>query len=315
MDFTPTDEQTLVRETARALLARRCPSSLVRAHADDPSVAGELWRDLREWTALADGPLVDLCVFLEETGAALAPGPFLVTTAFLGPLLRACRDDRFDALCAGELTGTVALEDGIAIEGTRVDVVALVVDGAVVWQRPADCKSLPTPDLTRTIASVPTAGLNEPTTALDHDAAMDLRERMTTALAVEMVGAARRMFEMTLAYAVAREQFGRPIASFQALKHRFADMKLLLERAWSAAYWAAMAIDAAAHERHRAVHVAKATAGETVRVLAREGVQIHGGIGFTWEHDMHLYVRRAYACEHLLGSTVWHRDRLADLLL
>ncbi len=130
-----------------------------------------------------------------------------------------------------------------------------------------------------------------------------------------MVGTARRLFTMALDYAKTRVQFDVPIGSFQAIQHKLADMSLDLERAWSAVYYAAMALDAADDDAPRAVHVAKAAAGTAARRAARDGIQIHGGIGFTWEHDLHLFIRRAYGAEALLGTTSWHHDRLADLLI
>src|SRR5438034_11530775 len=102
MDFTLTPEQELLRDSARSLLAKECPTSLVRAHADDPGAAGPLWKHLREWTELGAGPLVDLCLFLEETGAVLAPGPFLATTSLFAPLVRAHAG-------GGDRIGTVAI--------------------------------------------------------------------------------------------------------------------------------------------------------------------------------------------------------------
>ena len=113
-----------------------------------------------------------------------------------------------------------------------------------------------------------------------------------------MVGTARRLFDMTLAYAKERYQFDVPIGSFQAIQHKLADMALDVERAWSAVYYAAMTIDADDADRHRAVHVAKAAAGEAAKRAAKDGIQIHGGIGYTWEHDLHLFIRRAYGSEH-----------------
>jgi alkylation response protein AidB-like acyl-CoA dehydrogenase len=92
-------------------------------------------------------------------------------------------------------------------------------------------------------------------------------------------------------------------------------MSLAVERAVSAVYYAAMAIDADDADRHRAVHVAKAAAGRAATRCAKDGIQIHGGIGYTWEHDLHLYIRRAYGSEHLLGTSGWHHDRLAELIL
>jgi alkylation response protein AidB-like acyl-CoA dehydrogenase len=150
--------------------------------------------------------------------------------------------------------------------------------------------------------------------AIDADAVESFVQRATVALAAEMVGTARRIFEMTLQYAKERIQFDVPIGSFQAIQHKLADMALDLERATSAVQYAAMTVDAKDAERGRAVHVAKASAGAAAKRAAKDGIQIHGGIGYTWEHDLHLFIRRAYGSEFLLGSSEWHHDRLADLL-
>ena len=139
-------------------------------------------------------------------------------------------------------------------------------------------------------------------------------EVATTALAVETVGAAQAIFDITLAYAKQREQFGVPIGSFQAIKHKFADMMIALERARSLGYFAALTIAEDDSRRTSATSVAKAAAGDCQRLLAKEGIQIHGGIGYTWEHDMHLYVRRIKSGEPLFGTSTWHRARVAELL-
>ena len=134
-------------------------------------------------------------------------------------------------------------------------------------------------------------------------------------LAADTVGTARHLFEMALQYAKERYQFDVPIGSFQAIQHKLADVSLAVERARSAVQYAAMTVDAEDPERHRAVHVAKAAAGTAATRAAKESIQIHGGIGYTWEHDLHLYLRRAFGSEHWMGGTDWHHDRLADLLI
>jgi alkylation response protein AidB-like acyl-CoA dehydrogenase len=149
---------------------------------------------------------------------------------------------------------------------------------------------------------------------LSPDAWQAWRDRAHASLAAEMVGTARRLFEMALAYAKERKQFDAPIGSFQAIQHKLADLALALERATAAVQYASMTIDAADADRTRACHVAKAAAGEAARKCVKDGIQIHGGIGYTWEHDLHLFIRRATASEYLLGPTSWHHDRLADLL-
>src|SRR5262249_23723611 len=150
--------------------------------------------------------------------------------------------------------------------------------------------------------------------SIDPEAFESVLERGTIALAAEMVGTARRLFDMTLAYAKERVQFDVPIGSFQALQHKLADMALDLERATSAVAYSAMAVDAKDADRHRAAHVAKAAAGAAATRAAKDGIQIHGGIGYTWEHDLHLFIRHAYGSEAWMGTGAWHPDRLAALV-
>ena len=119
---------------------------------------------------------------------------------------------------------------------------------------------------------------------------------------------------MTLEYAKEREQFGVPIGSFQAIKHKFADMLLAIERARATGYFAALTIAEDDERRTMATSMAKAAAGDAQRLVGKEGIQIHGGIGYTWEHDIHLYVRRAKADAALFGTAADHRARVADLL-
>jgi hypothetical protein len=327
VDFALTPDQELLRETARNLLARECPTSMVRAHIDDPAAADALANHLGEFAALGTGPTVDLCVFAEETGYVAAPGPFFSTTALFVPLLAAIDAPQLDAALSGELTGTVAVAgaDGVWVpnadrpktfvpEADRVDLVACVdaAPSVTLLEHPP-VRLVTTVDSTRRVFEVDT--IAAPSLPIDAAALAAVIERATVVLSAELVGTARRLFEMTLRYAKERHQFGVPIGSFQAIQHKLADMSLDVERAWSAVYYAAMALDASDDDHHRAVHVAKAAAGEAAKRAAKDGIQIHGGIGYTWEHDLHLFIRRAYASEALLGTTGWHHDRLADLLI
>jgi alkylation response protein AidB-like acyl-CoA dehydrogenase len=309
VDFSLTPDQELLRDTGRKLLERECPPALVRAHIDDPSAYGPLWRHLSEYTALGAGPAADLCLFLEETGYAAAPGPFLATTAYT-----ALTGD------AVTTTGTVALVDDptllFVLEADRVDRIAVVLPGprlAVVAATDLPVHFVSTVDFSRRLFTIDLPQLD----AQPLDAAIYARwrERAYACTAAEMVGTARRIFDMTLAYAKERKQFDVPIGSFQAIQHKLADMSLALERATAAVHYAAMTIDGNDPDRARACHVAKASAGEAARRILKDGIQIHGGIGYTWEHDLHLYLRRATADEYLFGTTGWHLDRLAELLI
>ncbi|MSO79647.1 MAG: acyl-CoA dehydrogenase [Acidimicrobiia bacterium] len=139
-------------------------------------------------------------------------------------------------------------------------------------------------------------------------------EEAVVALALETVGVCQTILDVTLEYAKQREQFGVPIGSFQAIKHKFADMLVALERARATAYYAALTIAEDDDRRSLAASTAKVAAGDCERLLSKEGIQIHGGIGYTWEHDMHLFVRRAKTNSLLLGTGADHRARIADLL-
>jgi alkylation response protein AidB-like acyl-CoA dehydrogenase len=161
---------------------------------------------------------------------------------------------------------------------------------------------------------VDASGIDVEQLLLSDDALERVMQRATVALSAEMVGTARRLLDMSVAYAKERYQFDVPIGSFQALQHRLAECSLAVERAQAAAQFAAMALDADDESRHRAVHVAKAAAGTAAMRATKDAAQVHGGIGYTWEHDLHLYFRRAAASEFWLGTTRDHHDQLADRL-
>ena len=329
MDFTLSPDQELLRDTARQLLQRECPTTLLRAHIEDPAAADPLWGHLREFAGLGDGPLTDMCVFLEETGYVAAPGPFFPTVALFTPLVAAAGHELLAPTLAGGITGTVAVAgaDGVwaanddrvktfVPEADRVDWVAVVGPGPTVSlvQSP-ETRPVATVDFSRRFFEVDAGSGSAATQSIDPEAFESVMERATIALAAEMVGTARRLFDMALAYAKERVQFDVPIGSFQAIQHKLADMALDLERATSAVAYAAMAVDAKDADRHRAAHVAKAAAGAAASRAAKDGIQIHGGIGYTWEHDLHLFIRHAYGSEAWMGTSAWHHDRLADLLL
>jgi alkylation response protein AidB-like acyl-CoA dehydrogenase len=139
-------------------------------------------------------------------------------------------------------------------------------------------------------------------------------DEATVALAIATAGTCRRILEVTLDYAKERQQYGRPIGSFQALKHRFADMYLAVERASSLGWFAALTIAEDDPRRHEAASIAKAATGDCQRLVVGEGLQLHGGIGYTWEHDLHFLLKRAKAGDALLGGAVAHRAALAAML-
>jgi alkylation response protein AidB-like acyl-CoA dehydrogenase len=139
-------------------------------------------------------------------------------------------------------------------------------------------------------------------------------EWATAGLCAEMVGGSQRVLDMSVEYAKTRHQFGKPIGIYQAVSHKLADMLLETESARSATYYAAWTVEADAPDRSLAVSMAKAYTSDAYRRATGNGIQVHGGIGFTWEHDLHLYFRRAKASEVLLGDATYHRELVARAL-
>src|SRR4051812_34416940 len=238
--------------------------------------------------------------------------------------------------------GTTATEtaDGVVLDGTKsfvfegqhVDELAVVArlassvaDDAVAVcvVRAADVAVEPLHafDATRGLATVVLDGVTIPSdrvlgtpgsvTALGVERAL---HEAATGVAVESVGTCQVMFDITLDYAKQREQFGVPIGSFQAIKHKFADLLVALEKARASAYFAALTIAEDDERRGIASPAAKVAAADCERLMSKEGIQLHGGIGYTWEHDMHLYVRRAKSDSLLIGGPGEHRERIARAL-
>jgi alkylation response protein AidB-like acyl-CoA dehydrogenase len=204
------------------------------------------------------------------------------------------------------------------VEGTTGDdgIGVFVVSGGDLTVTPMNAL-----DATRSLATIELDGTTVPNDRVlgepGPQTAVAVRraiEEAVVALALETVGVCQTILDVTLDYAKHREQFGVPIGSFQAIKHKFADMLVALERARATGYFAALTIAEDDDRRALAASTAKVAAGDCERLLSKEGIQIHGGIGYTWEHDMHLYVRRAKTNGLLLGTTADHRARIADLL-
>ncbi|MDZ7731917.1 MAG: acyl-CoA dehydrogenase family protein [Acidimicrobiia bacterium] len=330
MDFALTDEQEMLRETAR-----RCSAGSARRRWCVPTPTTP--RSCRRWWTVtsASGSRWVRVPSPTSVSSSRRPARCCCRVPTSPPPRSSSRSGAVDDLCGGrsrrEATGTVALAGRSGIwevaadpvrtfvpEVDGVDHVAIVLPGpavAVVGADEVEARPIGTLDTTRRTfeIDVPDA-LDEaavPVAPADLDRVL---ERATVALAAELVGVSRWLVDSTVAYVSEREQFGRPIGSFQGLQWRLVDTSLDHERATAAVYYAAMALDADDPDRRRAVHVAKAAAGTAARGAARTGLQLHGGIGYTWEHDLHLYLRRAHASDDLLGDATWHHDRLAELL-
>jgi hypothetical protein len=331
VDFALTEDQELLRESLRVLLARECPPALLRAHIDDLGAADPLWEHLRGYSAVGTGSMVDLCLVMEQLGYVAAPARFFASAVLAAPVLEAVGAPMLDDVLAGEQSATVGIAGpsgewklgddefkSFVPDAASVDVVLAVVGtGAVMQLSAPEIRRLETMDTSRPLYDVRTDDDDGAAAVIGRLSGADFDRviaRATVALAAEQVGTAKRLFEMALAYAKDRVQFDVPIGSFQAIQHKLAEMSLEVERSWSAVYYAAMAVDAGEADHVRALHAAKAAAGEAAKRCAKDGIQIHGGIGYTWEHDLHLFMRRAFGTETLMGTIGWHHDRIGDLL-
>ncbi|UCE86591.1 MAG: acyl-CoA/acyl-ACP dehydrogenase [Deltaproteobacteria bacterium] len=259
---------------------------------------------------------------------AVASGDIAGTLAVAGPAgLRQPPDASLRARPDGEAW----ILDGVrnfVVDGDCADEIAVAAsvdcgDGVGLFVAPRDAarsERLASLDATRSLATLhfeaariePDRVLGEP--GRGAEALRRTLEEATVALATEITGTCQTLFDATLDYAKHREQFGRPIGSFQAIQHRFADMFIAIEKARATCLFAAMTLAEDDPRRGLAASMAKVAAGDGQRLLAKEAIQIHGGIGYTWEHDVHLLVKRIKAGDALFGTAAEHRARIAERL-
>ena len=367
MDFEFSDEQAMLRDVSRKLLADRAPLDVVRAWTDrDEDVDPQLWRlaadlgwlglALPEETGGAGQGLVELALVAEEIGRALGRGPFL-PTAIVGraitvsgtPELQA---EVLPALAAGSGWATWAFAEPQApwtLDGVhtsaRVDGDVIVLDGVkTVVQDAGDARWLLVTarhegvpasflvdrdssgvsvrrqrilDLTRAFYEVRLDGVRVPLGRRLAGGPVEVQRLLDYAAVLqsaEALGVMERVLEFTVDYVNARVQFGRPIGSFQAVKHACADMAMLVHGSRAATYYAAMSADAGTADAERAACVAAAYTSAGAGEVTDTALQLHGGLGFTWEYDLHLYLRRAEVGGVLYGNAPVHRDRLCTLL-
>jgi alkylation response protein AidB-like acyl-CoA dehydrogenase len=294
---------------------------------------------------------VDLVVLMEQLGYALTPGPIFSDTLAALALETAGTDEQRERylapLAVGEKRGTLAIWDvgagwtpedvtlepersngGYVLNGEKLFVLDAATadffivgasgDRRFVVDSDADGVSIrptPTIDATRKQYAVRLDGVKVGEDAMfGGDGAMaPARDRAYTALAGEMTGIAQRALEMAVEYAKDRKQFGRPIGAYQAVSHKCAQMLLETESARSAVYYAGWAADNEPETAPLAASMAKAYASDAACRVTGASMQVHGGIGFTWEHDLHLWLKRAQCDAALLGDARWHRARVADL--
>jgi alkylation response protein AidB-like acyl-CoA dehydrogenase len=336
-DPLQTEEAQALRDAVRALLTRRSGPAAVRAAMESPlGYDDKLWSTLCEQIGVAaltipehyggaGAGLAEACVVLQELGRTLTPAPMLGSAVLCGEaLLRSGNDEACERLLPGIAAGTTlaapawsdedwspgltASDTGLdgrahyVLDGDLADVllaVARTSDGVGLFEVPLAGlrrERVTTLDPTRRLAVVDFE--RTPARRLDSDGfdLRKLRDTAVVAVAAEQVGAAARALELTVEYTKQRRQFGRAIGSFQALKHRMADVHVHVEAARSALYAALVDGDA------EAVTTAKVVCSEAFSHAAAEMIQLHGGIAITWEHDAHLYFKRAHGTALLFGD-------------
>jgi alkylation response protein AidB-like acyl-CoA dehydrogenase len=333
VDFELSDDQQALQSAAADVLGSLATSARVRATfaSGDPFDA-DLWRAMVDqgWLGV-DVPeelgglglgTVEAAVLLEQSGRVNAPVPLLDGLVALATLTRALQSGVGDArawierLLTGDAIACVAWPAAgpapyapcadLVVRQAGDELVAVPLEGRRPLREPAM-------DLTRPLGWLELDGA--PSMRLGGgDAVAALLDYGATAYAAELLGGASRAMELSVEYAKERVQFGRPIGSFQAIKHRCADMLVDVEGMRSSVYWAAWCIGAGHEDASVAASTAKVWCSDASRRVMASALQVHGGIGFTWEHDVHLFLKRAQLDQTSFGDAGFHRDRLVDLL-
>jgi alkylation response protein AidB-like acyl-CoA dehydrogenase len=337
MRFLFDAQQRGFAESVRTMLSRECAAATVRAEWEGGP------RSRRRWQKLADAGLcgllvdeghggtgsneVDAVLALEETGRFALPDPLVETALVAAPLLAAvaptaARERWLHAIAAGQARVAVLLEASgrYCVDADQADLLVLQHGDSIHAVEPAAVSMTLQPSLdagrgrfslhwTPSAASELASG---PQAVGAVDAGFD---RGAFATSAQLLGLATRMIDMAADYARTREQFGRPIGGFQAVKHLLADALLAVEFARPVVYRAAWSLAYDAPDRERDVSMAKAYASEAARAAGRAALQIHGAIGYTWAHDLHIWMKRAESLARDWGTAAWHRERVARSLL
>jgi alkylation response protein AidB-like acyl-CoA dehydrogenase len=335
MDFGLTDDQRDIQRTARDLLAERATFARVRETIESHPPAGTtddaLWKELCElgWPGIAISEsyggqglgTIELSILCEELGRTVAPVPFLASAMAACVIEQAGSDEQRErwlpGLASGETIGALAAAvDGTAelvVSGAEADVIVLVEEdgsGRLLTPQDAEVSKVAAIDPTRSAARVSASG----------SAGEQLEDgcpglgRALVAVSSELVGVSERALEMTVTYVKDRKQFGVPVGAYQAVSHRCAQMLLETEQARSTAAFAAWTADADPDGLAEAAAMAKAAASQAGREVTAGAIQMHGGIGFTWEADVHWLFKRAQIDAALLGGAGAHRARVAAIL-
>jgi len=312
-----TEERELLRETVASLVERHAnPEAVRRAMESERGYDEKLWTLLCEQVGVAalmvpeelggaGGELADAAVVIEELGNGLVPTPLLGTTLTQVALLAADEPDgdTLEKLAEGSSIGAMVFDPDYVVNGDIADVVVAAADGKLTRWTEFTAHPATSMDPTRRLARL------EPGATVDLGTDPGLADTAAILLAVEQIGAASRCLDLTVAYTKDRVQFGRPIGSFQALKHRMADLYVKVQTA------RAVVNDAVAEPSPTSAALARVAASEAFSDVAAESIQMHGGIAITWEYDIQLYFKRAHGSAQLLGPPRDHLRRLEAELL
>lgn len=341
MRFALTEEQLLSRDALRGLLRELCPPSALRAvfESEAPAVVPGLWGKLNELGVIGalapDGvgglglDMIDLGVLLEETGRAAVPEPVVETAAVAVPLLAALAGEpRAASVLSRVLAGEarVAVGFGARAYVLPAEFVLSVRDGEihlVEWAQTRTREIAPTNvlrsvDRTRHLQRVdftPSDVTRLARGAVAQQLAAAAADRAALGTAAQLVGLGARMLELTSEHVKIRQQFGRPIGSFQAVKHQLVDAHVAIEFAQPLVYRAAHSIAREDPEAGLHASMAKATASEAALLAAGTALQLHGAIGYSYEYDLHLFMKRTWALAAAYGDALTHRTRIADATL
>jgi alkylation response protein AidB-like acyl-CoA dehydrogenase len=321
MRFTLSEDQQEIKRTAHDLLANRSTMAKVREAAEAGSYDDALTRELGElgWPGIAVAEehggqglgIVELAVLLEELGYACAATPFLGSALAALAIEHAGSAEQqqrwLPGLASGELRGALGTADALIPDAPGADVVVVVDAAAGTAHVAQGVEEVESVDPTRRHGRASADG-----EALEGDVAAAI-DRALIAVSAELVGVCQRALDMTVSYVKERKQFGVPVGTFQAVHHGAAQMLLDTEGGRAATYYAAWAADAEPERVPMAAAMAKAWTSDAGRSVTGAAIQLHGGIGFTWEADVHWLYKRAQLDSALLGSAGVHRARIAAL--
>jgi alkylation response protein AidB-like acyl-CoA dehydrogenase len=326
MDFDLSDDQAALQTGAQELLDALASSERLRAHTN--SDAGY---DAVLWSAMADqGWLgievdetrggvglgaVEVAVLCEELGRHGAPAPFVPTVLAIDAFGAAGADDWVDRLVSGDALACVAWDPAAPVPyAPSADIAVVIADDSVyAMELEKPPRRQPAMDLTREVGWLEFDAAQARRLG-GADARARLLDRGATFTAADLLGSSSRALDLAVGYAKDRVQFGRPIGSFQAVKHRCADMLVDVEGMRSTVYWAAWCIGAGDAEASIAASTAKTWCSDASKRVMSSALQVHGGIGFTWEHDLHFFMKRAQLDQLAFGDASFHRARLTALL-